>query len=67
MGFDFGIFYPFTVRKPIVGAKFGPGRQRLLSFPVPLVYHELGGVTRDLANDLHRVGIPPIVSLDDYV
>ncbi|KAL5106948.1 hypothetical protein TcWFU_006710 [Taenia crassiceps] len=54
-------------RKPIVGAKFGPGRQRLLSFPVPLVYHELEEVTRDLANDLHRVGIPPIVSLDDYV
>ncbi|KAL5961249.1 Leucine-rich repeat serine/threonine-protein kinase 1, partial [Taenia solium] len=54
-------------RKPIVDAKFGPGRQRLLSFPVPLVYHELEEVTRDLANDLRRVGIPPIVSLDDYV
>nr|CDS21207.1 leucine rich repeat serine:threonine protein [Echinococcus granulosus] len=54
-------------RKPIIGAKFEPGRQRLLSFPVPLVYHELEEVTRDLASDLHRVGIPPIVSLDDYV
>uniref|UniRef100_A0A158RE58 non-specific serine/threonine protein kinase n=1 Tax=Hydatigena taeniaeformis TaxID=6205 RepID=A0A158RE58_HYDTA len=54
-------------RKPVAGGKFESGRQRLLSFPVPLVYHELEEVTRDLANDLHRVGIPPIVSLDDYV
>ncbi|KAM7533897.1 hypothetical protein Aperf_G00000117352 [Anoplocephala perfoliata] len=54
-------------RKPLIGTKYESGRQRLLSYPIPLVYHDLEGVVRDLANDLHAVGIPPIVNLDDFV
>uniref|UniRef100_A0A0R3T3W3 non-specific serine/threonine protein kinase n=1 Tax=Rodentolepis nana TaxID=102285 RepID=A0A0R3T3W3_RODNA len=54
-------------RKPLIGTKYEPGRQRFLSYSVPLVYHELEGVIRDLAKDLRVAGIPPIVSFEDFV
>uniref|UniRef100_A0A5K3G062 COR domain-containing protein n=1 Tax=Mesocestoides corti TaxID=53468 RepID=A0A5K3G062_MESCO len=51
---------PLSTRKP-------DSHQRLLSYPVPLLYHDLEHVTRDLASDLHQSGIPPIISLDDFI
>nr|CDS25898.1 leucine rich repeat serine:threonine protein [Hymenolepis microstoma] len=54
-------------RKPLIGTKHEPGRQRLLSYSVPLVYHELDDIIRDLAEDLRIAGIPPIVSFEDFM
>uniref|UniRef100_A0A158QE53 Non-specific serine/threonine protein kinase n=1 Tax=Hymenolepis diminuta TaxID=6216 RepID=A0A158QE53_HYMDI len=54
-------------RKPLIGTKYEPNRQRLLSYSVPLVYHDLEYIIRNLANDLRVAGIPPIVSLEDFV
>lgn len=59
--------FAISVRKPLIGTRYEPGLRRLLSYPIPLVYHDLEDVTRDIANDLHAVGIPPIVNLDDFV
>lgn len=40
---------------------------RLLSYPIPLLYHDLEAVSRDLARELQQYGLPPIISLEDFM